>query len=263
MTTVTLETRVVSNSLEREVATVRPYELYMLVLSAVSLAVLAADALWTLSAPTHEVLGYTDTLLCALFFFDFIRSLARATNRRKYFFTTGWLDLVSSFPAIGYLRLGRLSRIARIVRLLRAMRSFRAIGQILSRHRRESVLLVAALVCLLMTIFASLAILQFEQNPDSNIRTAGDAVWWAFATVTTVGYGDLYPVTLEGRLVSAMLMAAGVGLFGTLSGLAASWFLHNEGENESETTLPTLAAEVAALRAAVERLLPRAAEGEL
>jgi len=243
----------ITTTLAYEVATVRPYELYVLIISVVSLVVLAVDALWRLTPATHQVLGFADTALCALFFLDFLRSFARSPNRRRYFFRTGWLDLVSSFPAIGYLRLGRLSRIARIIRLLRAMRSFRAIGQTISRHRRESALLAAGLVCLLMTIFASLAILQFEQHPESNIRTAGDAVWWAFGTVTTVGYGEHYPMTLEGRLVAAMLMAAGVGLFGTLSGLVASWFIHHGEQEHTEIELTKLTVEVAALRVAVER----------
>src|SRR5687767_10676149 len=98
---------------------VRPYELYMLVISVTSLVILAADALWTFAPPIHQVLGYADTMLCAVFFLDFLRSYVSAADRRRYFFRAGWLDLISSFPAIGYLRLGRLSRIARIVRLLR------------------------------------------------------------------------------------------------------------------------------------------------
>jgi voltage-gated potassium channel len=240
-----------STTLTHAVAIARPYEFYMLVLSLVSLIVLAADTLWSFNPQTHAVLSYADTLLCILFIADFVRSFVLAPNRTRYFLRGGWLDLLSSIPTVGILRLGRLSRIARIIRLFRAMRSFRAIGQTLSRHKRESALLAAGTVCLLMTIFASVAILQFEQHPDSNIRTAGDAIWWAFATVTTVGYGDHFPVTLEGRLTAAMLMAAGVGLFGTLSGLVASWFLHERDEGDSDQ-LVALTEEVALLRRSIE-----------
>ncbi len=194
-----------------------PYDLYILVVSVASLAILAVDSLLTLTPEAHGVLGLADEVFCALFLLDFLRNLYRAPRRAAYFFKGGWLDLLSSIPTIEAFRIGRLSRIARIVRLMRAMRSFRAIGLIVSRKRQESALLAAGVVCLLMTVFGSLAVLQFEQAEESNIRTAGDAVWWAFATVTTVGYGDHYPVTLEGRLVAAMLMAAGVGLFGTIS----------------------------------------------
>jgi voltage-gated potassium channel len=72
--------------------------------------------------------------------------------------------------------------------------------------------------------------LEFETTDDSNIRTAEDALWWAISTMTTVGCGGTYPKTPEGRLVAVFLMAAGVGLFGTFSGLVASWFLSPAAE---------------------------------
>ena len=223
-----------------------PYDLYILVVSVASLAVLAVDSLVALAPEAHGVLEVADEVFCALFLLDFLRNLYRAPKRAAYFLKGGWLDLLSSIPTVEAFRIGRLSRIARIVRLMRAMRSFRAIGLIVSRKRQESALLAAGVVCLLMTVFGSLAVLQFEQVDESNIRTAGDAVWWAFATVTTVGYGDHYPVTLEGRLVAAMLMAAGVGLFGTMSGLVASWFLHSD--DPSEDAVDGLRDEMASLR---------------
>jgi voltage-gated potassium channel len=233
-----------------------PYELYMLVLSVFSIGVLATDTLLSLSESTHQVLGYTDFGLCLLFLVDFVRSLIRAPDRLRYLIRGGWLDLASSIPTIDALRLGRLSRIARIVRLLRAMRSVRTIGTIITHNRKQSALLAAGTVSLLLAVFASLAILQCETHPESNIKTAGDALWWAFATITTVGYGDRYPVTLEGRLVASVLMAVGVGLFGTLAGLAASWFLGSEDE-EGPDKVEALTVQVAQLRALVEASLRR------
>ena len=233
-----------------------PYELYMLVLSGFSILVLAADTLLTLPDSAHDVLTYTDAGMCVLFLADFVRSVIRAPDRLRYLVRGGWLDLASSIPTIDALRLGRLSRIARIIRLLRALRSTRTIGTIISHHRKQSALLAAALVSLLLAVFASLAILQFETDPESNIKTAGDALWWAFATITTVGYGDRYPVTLEGRLVASVLMAVGVGLFSTLAGLAASWFL-DLGSEEGPDKVDALMVEVAQLRAMVEASLKR------
>jgi voltage-gated potassium channel len=87
-----------------------------------------------------------------------------------------------------------------------------------------------------------------ETDASSNIKTAGDAVWWSVTTVTTVGYGDRFPVTTGGRLVAAVLMLGGVGLFGALSGLIASSFL---GQPQQE---PAVLAELKALRADLERL---------
>jgi voltage-gated potassium channel len=74
-----------------------------------------------------------------------------------------------------------------------------------------------------MITFSSIAILQFENAPDSNILTAEDALWWSYTTITTVGYGDRFPVTTEGRLIGVALMTVGVGIFGTYTALIAAW----------------------------------------
>jgi voltage-gated potassium channel len=76
-----------------------------------------------------------------------------------------------------------------------------------------------------MILFASVTILELEDTPDANIKTAEDAIWWAYATITTVGYGDKYPVTTGGRIIAAMLMTTGVGLFGTFTAYVSSWFV--------------------------------------
>ncbi len=113
----------------------------------------------------------------------------------------------------------------RIVRVLRAVRSVRALTHFLANRRAESAVLASLLIALLVLVASSIAILEFEMPEGGNIASAEDAMWWAVSTMTTVGYGDRYPITSEGRLVAVFLMAAGVGLFGTLSGAVASWFL--------------------------------------
>ena len=78
----------------------------------------------------------------------------------------------------------------------------------------------------MLIILGSISVLQFEKGmPSANIQTAEDALWWAIVTMTTVGFGDRFPVTMEGRVIAAMLMICGVGLFGMFSGFIASWFL--------------------------------------
>lgn len=92
----------------------------------------------------------------------------------------------------------------------------------------------AAIIAVLMIIFSSIAVLQVENDPNSNIKTAEDAIWWAYVTITTVGYGDKFPVTTEGRLIAALLMTVGVGLFGTFTAYLASWFV---GETKKEANV--------------------------
>jgi len=149
-------------------------------------------------------------------------------------------------------RWGRLARIVRIFRVLRGLRAAKVLTGLVLRHRAENSFLAASLMAILLIIFCSTAILHFETAPDSNIKTAEDAIWWSFATITTVGYGDRFPVTSEGRFVAALLMCAGVGLFSTFSGLLAAWFLAPEAK-EDDSEIAALRREVAALRETIER----------
>jgi voltage-gated potassium channel len=157
-------------------------------------------------------------------FLDFLRSLSRAPDKLRYLDTWGWLDLAASIPAVHALRLGRLGRVVRILRVLRVIKAGRVLVEALSTRRRESPGWAALLVSILVVFTAAIAMLQLEREV-GNIQSAEDALWWALTTITTVGYGDRYPVTTEGRMVAVGLMAVGVGLIGTLSGMAASWFM--------------------------------------
>lgn len=228
-----------------------PFQLFMLVLCVYALGALAAESFAPVSADTRKILEYADNVVCSLFFADFLQQLARAPNRWRYFVQWGWIDLLSSVPMVDALRVGRAARLLRIVRVLRAVRSTRIIASMLLRRRAEGVFLAATLLSLLLVVASSIAILQFEQVESANIKTAQDAFWWAFVTITTVGYGDRFPVTSEGRVIAGMLMTAGVGLFGTFSGFVASWFL-SSGERQQESETEALRKEIRALREAIE-----------
>jgi voltage-gated potassium channel len=214
-----------------------PYDLFMLALSAYALLVLGAETVLPLDQDTLAILHYADTGVCLLFFADFLHSIAVARDRREYLLTWGWLDLLSSIPAIEALRISRIARVVRILRVLRGIRATRTLASFVLKKRAQGVFLAAAFLSILLVVVASIAILQFESVDQANIRSAGDAIWWAFATITTVGYGDRFPVTGEGRVLAAVLMTAGVGLFGVFSGFVAAWFLSplnqkHEGELE-------------------------------
>ena len=121
----------------------------------------------------------------------------------------------------------------RINRLLRGVRSIQIVlGAVFrdTRGRMGSVIFSAVL----LVAFSSVSVLVCERQPDSNIKTAEDAVWWSVSTLSTVGYGDKYTVTTEGRVVGVMLMVAGVSMFGCLSGIAASFFLGEQEKSKSE-----------------------------
>ncbi|NTV94536.1 MAG: ion transporter [Thiobacillus sp.] len=216
---------------------------------------LAVDTLFRLDPRTREIIAWLDNGVCLLFFVDFLITFWRAEDRAEYFWRWGWLDLLSSIPMVDELRWGRLARIFRIFRILRGLRSAKLVAEWFTDRRRESALLSAGLISLILVVFSAIAILQLETAPNSNIRSAEDALWWAITTITTVGYGDLYPVTSAGRLLAAAMMIAGVGLFGALSGLVASLLLR-PAENRQEADLAELQADIRALRAQLAERRP-------
>lgn len=228
------------------------YQLFMLALCIYALAQLAIQSLVPLDAPTLAVLEMADVAVCVLFFLDFVQTLLRSPDRWLYLRTWGWIDFLSSIPAIDAARLGRVGRVLRVLRVLRGLRATRSLAALLIEKRAENAFLAVSLVALLMIIFSSISVLQFETAPDSNIRSAEDAIWWAFTTITTVGYGDRFPVTTEGRFVAGLLMAAGVGLFGTFSGFLAAWLIGPSKSRNEE--LSALRVEVAALRETIAGL---------
>ena len=214
-----------------------PYQLFMLILCVYVLLALAAGVFLPMGAHSKEILQYIDTGVCVLFLMDFLYSFAVADNRRRYFFTWGWIDLVTSIPALGPLRWGRAARVLRILRLMRGVRSTKEIAAYLLTRKAESAFLAVALISILVLSLSSVAIVELERGTEANISGAEDALWWAFVTMTTVGYGDRYPVTTEGRLVAVALMIVGVGLFGTFTAFVASWFVEEEGIAEEVSKL--------------------------
>jgi voltage-gated potassium channel len=204
------------------------YNIFILVLTLLSLAIMVA-LLLPLNEEVRSTLRFYDNLICFVFLGDFFFNLSGSHPPRQYFIHhRGWLDLLGSvpsfgvFPASGLLRLFRLSRLARIMRLLRGQKKKELIADIVQNRGQYALFITMLLVLLTLTI-SSVLVLQFEiQSPDANITTGGDALWWAVVTITTVGYGDHYPVTPLGRMTAVGVMFAGIGIIGALASILAS-----------------------------------------
>jgi voltage-gated potassium channel len=211
-------------------------DMIILILSVYVLAAMVVDTFLTLPDQIHDLLMFIDDGICFIFLLDFFIRFFRADNKLR-FMQWGWIDILSSIPALPFLRFGRLFRLIRLFRILRAFRSVKVLTQFVFRNRAQGTFTAVAAITLLVVIFSSISILMVEKDPTSNIKTAEDAIWWSLVTVTTVGYGDKYPVTTEGRLIGVLLMFVGVGIFGTFTAYVASWF--TAGSNRSNDPNPS------------------------
>ncbi|MFO0323253.1 MAG: potassium channel family protein [Bacteroidota bacterium] len=207
--------------------------LLIIILSFYVLGSLVVDTFFKLPPEIAKVLNYVDNFICGVFLLDFIVRYRQAENKLQ-FMKWGWIDLIASVPTLDFMRAGRLLRLIRLIRIIRAFRSTKHIVQHVFKNKVQGTLTSVSIIAVLMLLFSSIAILQFETDPNSNIKTAGDAIWWAYVTMTTVGYGDKYPVTTEGRIIAAILMTVGVGLFGTFTAYVSSWFVKDNAKSAEE-----------------------------
>jgi voltage-gated potassium channel len=171
-----------------------------------------------------QVFVIMDSLLTIIFLLDLARRLVVARDRRRYLVKGyGWVDVIAAFPL---LRLLRVLRVVRMIRVMRRMGGPLNAFRTFFSNRAAGGLLSVLLVAILVLEFGSLSIMAVEQgNPDANIHSASDAVWYLVVTMSTVGYGDRYPVTGAGRLIGSLIIVVGVGVFGTLTGFLANAFL--------------------------------------
>src|SRR5688500_4694855 len=120
------------------------YQVAMLILCVFALGAMAAEAAAPPDPEIKGILEYADYALCTVFLIDFLISLWLAPNRWRYFVRWGWLDLLSSVPALDVARVGRLARILRIFRVLRALRAAKVLATLVLRHRAGNTLLAAS-----------------------------------------------------------------------------------------------------------------------
>jgi voltage-gated potassium channel len=147
-----------------------------------------------------------------IFLYDFFVQLYKRKKRWQYFFTYGWLDLLSSLPVIDQFR---YVRVLRIFRILRIVKSINRLYKFIITNKKASLYGLIVFVSTITLILSSTFVLYIEKDV-GNIQTAEDALWWSYITITTVGYGDYYPVTNPGKLVTSILILNGIAIFGTI-----------------------------------------------
>ncbi|WP_194860482.1 MULTISPECIES: potassium channel family protein [unclassified Dietzia] len=217
-----------------------------------ALAFLAAYAVSVLVNPEGTGGVVTEIVMVGtwvLFAVDFAVRLALARPRGRWLFTHWYELVVIALPMLRPLRLLRLMMLLSIMH--------RSAGTAV----RGQVIAYAAGSTSVLLIVSSLAILDAERGaPGASIETYGQALWWAVVTVTTVGYGDIAPVTPTGRMIATGLMLAGIALLGVVTATLASWIVDRVSEqdevNQSATQaqVSRLSADIAALREDLARL---------
>lgn len=168
-----------------------------------------------------------------------------------------WLVLLGSLP-IPFLILVRLAATYSVFRSLQSS-DFIAMGHIVIEKRAQSTLLIAVFAAVVILEMGSSLVLGAEAKSSSaNIVNANDAIWWSLVTVATVGYGDQYPVTTEGRIIGVMIMIVGVGMFSVLTSYFAQWFLRaDSGKSEPAVVAGVTHAEYESLMSRLEALTAR------
>lgn len=191
---------------------------------------------------------------------EFLAKLLIAPRRAAYV-RSAWLNLsiiVLSPPflvpdAWQGVRSARALRLVRLLRLLRGAAAvvllFKLTRRIL-QHRRFHYVGAAAVITVAL---GAIGVYSVESAANPNIGSLGDAVWWALVTITTVGYGDVSPVTTEGRVIAVILMLTGIAVMGVFTATVASFFFENS--SQEQTDLERVSAQVRALDAKMDRVL--------
>ena len=199
------------------------WDFVILIFSIFSLAILPIQMFYKRSEDVLLIIDSADIVLCSFFFADFLKQLFQVKGARLAYMKYGWIDLLSSIPSIPILQIGRIFRILRLLKVMRQVSKLSDLTEGLFRNPTAGAFAVTSVLAVSTVFMSAFLVLEAEYNvPEAKIRTAGDALWWAVTTVTTVGYGDVYPITAAGRYVGVVTMLVGIAVAGSLTAAMAS-----------------------------------------
>jgi hypothetical protein len=213
------------------------YEVFIAVLSILSVF----NLFWAVFTPyetVSTVLDVMNAVFTGIFIIDFTMRIFTANSKSRYLLHEyGWADLLACLP-FQQTKIFRLFRVFRAYRLTKK-HGLKNMAREVVADRAQSVLLTLLLAGVFVFEFGSLAMLTAESTaPNANITNASDALWYTIVTISTVGYGDKYPVTNAGRIVGSCIIVTGVGIFGTFTGYLANWFLSPKKEKATQEEQP-------------------------
>jgi voltage-gated potassium channel len=177
-----------------------------------------------------------DLALTVVFAVEFASRFAASYDRRQYL-RGHWIDVLALLPIARGVRVARLARLFRLVRVFAGV--FRAVDRLteLANYRGLTLIIISWLG--VMVIFC-LGFFLAERDINPDIRSPFDALWWGISTLTTVGYGDVYPRTAEGRIAASGLMLLGVGLFSAVTAIVSSYLISQSTETLAKDPIATI-----------------------
>ena len=215
-------------------------EFFILFLALASVLLLALEVAGDISSEQQRMIELIDVGIACIFLTEFIYRFVKA-ERKGVFFKRHWWELLASIPITNEvaqsLRGLRLLRLVRLLRLLRLIRFMVRVRILLNRSRafsKDTSLIYLATVVSVIVFASALAFHYFEVNENKSVTSFWDSFWWAMVTVTTVGYGDIFPITVGGRLVGIFLMLTGIGTLGAFTASIASYAVRQKRAEDEE-----------------------------
>lgn len=194
-------------------------------ISILYLIILVAELYMAPTAVNLVTLVLLDTAICILFLFEYLYFLFKSENKSAYF-KNNMFDLMASFPYLLFFSLSPLTSILNIFKVLRGLKNIVKLYEYLVKKKVNLFWQVLSLF-LLVLIYFSIIIVHVERDVNSGLTTFHDGVWWAMATMTTVGYGDVSPMTYTGKIVASFLMMFGIGLSSAVGAMFVSLVLQS------------------------------------
>ena len=200
------------------------YDISICILALISVTFAIMD----MTSGLSNILKIIDNIIYAIFIMDYVIRFIIAKSK-KDFFKSNILDLIAIIPFNSAFRAFRMLKFTRLLKMTKLFRLASVSARLLKKIKRflnTNGLKYVLFLVIISIVVSALAMVKVEHMPFT------DALWWAFVTATTVGYGDLSPTTGLGRIIASILMLVGIGLIGSLTSSITSFFLDSKKDKE-------------------------------